>query len=74
MQKFALKSNLVRNSEDAPSDGVIRISAFSSPSCLAFEGGNALENANGFLNETEARSKADGKENIADHNLVLALS
>lgn len=49
------------------------VSGFSSPSCLAFEGGNALENANGFLNETEGRSKADGKENIPDHNLFLPL-
>lgn len=72
-RKFALKSNLPRNSGNAPSDGGVSFSGLSSPSCLAFEGGYVLENANGFLNETEGRGKADGKENIPDLSLFLPL-
>lgn len=73
MQKFALKSNLTRHSGNAPPDGVISFSGLSSPSCLVFEGEYVLENANGFLNETEGRGKADGKENIPDLSLVMPL-
>lgn len=73
MQKCALKSNLTRNSGNAPSDDVISFSGLSFLSCLAFEGGYVLENANGFLNETEERGKADGKEKIPDLSLVLPL-
>ena len=73
MQKFVLKSNLKRNSGNAPSDGVISFSGLSSPSCLAFEGRYTLQNTNGFLNETEGRGKHDGEENIPDLNLVLPL-
>ena len=71
LKKFALKSNLTRNNGNAPSDGVISFSRLSSPSCLAFEGRYVVENANGFLNETEGKGKADGKENIPDFSQIL---
>lgn len=73
MEDFNLKWNMTINSRNVLSNYVIGFSGLSSLLCLAFEGGYAPENANGFLNDTEGRCTADGKEKHPDLSQVLPL-
>lgn len=73
MQDFDLKWNMTINSRNVLSNYVTGFSELSSLSCLAFEGEYAPENANGFLNDTEGRWTADGKEKHPDLSQVLPL-
>lgn len=73
MQSFGLKWNMTINSRNVLSKDVNGFSGLSSLSCLAFEGEYAPENTSGFLNDTEGRCTADGKEKNPDLSQVLPL-